>query len=356
MAEHESRPGQASLAFSKPVGSTLPAASLPLSDLLLDARRFPSEGCWAFCTFTSKEVPAVRMGFQRGGFNITAADRLPDPSLLQLHLEIMTRDGAILWLPTGRFPAGHVESHPHSLDISLREADREILRITGWPEMDWSLVSDDGEVEVKLHVTIDAVTILPDCLLPRCVFAMWESVGKARGTVRIRGKTERVEGRMFFDRPRVRNQTNPVIQRVMYLYTTMVLEDGSGIFGYHAEDESGAPIDSYCFGVHVSPSGQGRFLPKARLDRLDVDQDGLPRRWRFSWENTELGITADVIVRDMGMMRSWGSPTAPKSKKEYVIFPLVLDGQASVTEAGRRSGPLKGQGLAEYFNAALWKA
>ena len=356
MAEHESRPGRASLAFTQLVGSTHPAASLPLGDLLLDALRFPSEGCWAFCTFTSKEVPAVRMGFQRGGFNITAADRLPDPSLLQLHLEIMTREGAILWLPTGRFPAGRVESQTHSLDISLQEADREILRITGWPEMDWSVRSDDGDVEVKLHVEIESVTILPDCVLPRCIFAMWESVGKAWGTVRARGRTEPVEGCMFFDRPRVVHRSNAVPPRAMYLYTTMLLEDGSGIFGYHAEDERGAPIDSYCFGVHVTPQGRGQFLHKAHLERCDLDRHGLPRRWRFSWENEELGVTADITARDLGILRSWGSPAAPQSKNEYVIFPLVLDGQAYVTNAGHRSGPLQGRGLAEYFNAALWKA
>jgi len=355
VSAEKSRQGQPSLCFSRPVGSTVPAASLPAEDLLFNLQRFPSEGCWAFCRFASEEVPAVRMGFQKGGFNIGAFEYDPDPSLLQLHLEIMCRDGGVLWLPTGRFPAGRIEFDDSSRSVILRHNSRDILRVHGWPKMEWHFQSDDGEAEVRLETTVNSVTVLPDCLLPHCVFAMWESMGTARGTVRWQERTVAVEGSIFYDHPRVLCRSNAVTPRVMYLYTTMRFEDGSGIFGYHAVDAEASPIAYYCFGVHVDPKGNGRFLPAARLDGLLIDRDSLPCAWRLAWGDDLLQVEADVRVQDLGILRSWGSPHAPVQRGEYSIIPLVLDCDARVSERGQPAHSLRGRGLAEYFNAELWK-
>jgi hypothetical protein len=338
-----------SLAFSRPEGTTTAAASFPKEDLLLDPSRFPSEGAWAFCRFTSPEVPAVRMGFQRGGFNIGATAAAPDHSLLQLHTEVMTSDGALLWLPTGVFPARLLESDPCSLDMRLRQEGRDLARISGWPVMKWSFQSDDAEIGVDLTTTIAAVSILPDCILPHCVFAMWESMGATRGTVRIGGRIVPVEGAMFYDHPRVLHRSNPVSPRPWYLYTTMAFDDGSGIFGYQS------PIDSYCFGFHVDREGHGRFLPRTRLEALEMDRDNLPCRWRLVWQDDRLDIEADIEVQDIRLDRSWGSVRAPQSKRDFIIFPLVLDAEARISEGAGASRVLRGSGLAEYFNADLWK-
>jgi hypothetical protein len=289
------------------------------------------------------------MGFQRGGFNIGATAAAPDPSLLQLHLEVMKSDGAFLWLPTGRFPARLLESDPRSLDIRLRQGDRDLARISGWPEMRWSFQSDDAEIEVALTTTIGAVSVLPDCILPHAVFSMWESMGMTRGTVRIRERKVPVEGAMFFDHPRVLHGSNPVNPRPWYLYTTMAFDDGSGIFGYQS------PLDSYCFGFHIDREGNGRFLPRARLEGLETDGDNLPRRWRLDWRGEGLAIEADIEVRDLGIEKSWGSPHAPHGKRDFIIFPLVLDGEARISEGAAATRVMRGRGLAEYFNADHWK-
>jgi hypothetical protein len=89
-------PGEPSRVFAARVGETHPAAGWPIADLIVDRDRFTSDGDWAFCRFRSDEVPAVRMGFQAGSFEIGAVDRQPDPDRLQLHLEVMTADGAYL--------------------------------------------------------------------------------------------------------------------------------------------------------------------------------------------------------------------------------------------------------------------
>lgn len=58
-----------SATFDGPVGVVVPAASVSKRDYLIDADRYPSEGNWAFCRFESDEVPAIRLGFELGGFN-----------------------------------------------------------------------------------------------------------------------------------------------------------------------------------------------------------------------------------------------------------------------------------------------
>ena|ERR1700722_6419453 len=95
-----------SLAFRAPVGVTVPAALLAPEDYGFDFDRHSSEGVWAFCRFEGSEISAARIGFQHGAFDLSSAPQLPDRSYLQLHLEIMTADGALLWLPSGQYRSG----------------------------------------------------------------------------------------------------------------------------------------------------------------------------------------------------------------------------------------------------------
>jgi hypothetical protein len=349
----ESLPGQPSLTFSGTIGRTYPAAEFPRQDLLIDPSRFDSEGNWAFCRFAGGEVPAVRMGFQRGGFNIGTADRKPDRDLLQLHLEVMGADGGRLWLPTGRFPASAVVSDPELLDMRLEGDGREIFHICGWPDMEWHFRSEEGELEAELRVKIGTVTILPDCLLPRCAFSMWETMGTARGAVRLAGRKVPVEGQVFYDHPRIVHAVRQVAPRKMYLYTTMYLEDGSGLFGYHAVDEQDRPIPYYCFGVYIDAAGKGTFLPEARTSRLEVGAEHIPTRWNLDWRGDGIAVRSDIAVRDLPLLKAWGSATAPRRRADFIIYPLVLEGTAELT-AGGRTRSLSGHGLAEYFNAEHW--
>ena len=351
----ESLPGQPSLTFSGIIGRTYPAPEFPMADLLIDPRRFDSEGNWAFCRFAGAEVPAVRMGFQRGGFNIGTADRMPDHDLLQLHLEVMGRDGARLWLPSGHYPASAAVTDPAQMDVRLEHGGQEIFRLRGWPEMEWHFRSEEGELEAELQVKIDTVTILPDCLLPRCVFSMWETMGSAKGLIRIGASKFRVKGKVFYDHPRIVHAAYPVKPRTMYLYTTMYFEDGSGLFGYHAVDEHDQEIPYYCFGVYIDPAGKGSFLPEAQTRGLEIGPDNIPSRWSLEWKGAEASVAADITVQDLPLLRAWGSDAAPRQRSDFIIFPLVLDGTAAIS-AGGRSRRLAGYGLAEYFNAEHWPA
>jgi hypothetical protein len=353
MSTQSSLPGAPSLTFGGIVGKTYDAETFPIEDYVIDSSRYDSEGNWAFCRFQSDEVYAARMGFQKGGFNITEKELSTDKTLLQLHLELMTREGAVLWLPTGAFDGEAVESDSKSMNIRLSHEEKEIFSISGWPRMTWHFQSVEGDAEANLEFTLQNVTVLPDCILPHCVFSMWETMSDVEGFVRFKDRKTEVNGKVFFDHPRIINQRNGVIPRHLYLYTTMYFEDGSGIFGYHAEDKFGKPLAYYCFGIRIDPQNQGRFLADAEMKELRFDENNLPASWRLGWWEEDQRIDIEVTVKTTTLLQSWGSALAPKTQKDFIILPLVLDGTASVQTKGKRR-TMRGYGLAEYFNVDYW--
>jgi hypothetical protein len=269
----------------------------------------------------------------------------------------MTAEGGYLWVPTSRFDARTLETATDAKHVRLRQEGRELLLIRGWPTMEWHIGSDDDELDVHLQVDARTVTVLPDALLPHVVFGMWETVARARGEVRVGRSVHRVEGHVFYDHPRVLRERHDVLPRQRYLYTTLILQDGSALFGYHAEDVGGRTIDDYCFGVLVDPSGRGTFLPLARTAGIELDEDGIPRSWRAAWADEETGVSVEtgVRVRPLPLARGWGGPSAPASRAAYIIAPLVLD----ATVAVRRAGEIEtrhARGLAEYYDASAWES
>jgi len=298
--------GRQSAAFAGGVGVSTPASRVSASDYLMAPDRFPSEGNWAFCRFKSDDVPAIRLGFQRGGFNIGPVERTPSPAYLQLHLEAMTREGALLWVPSGRYNANDIASDPHAMDITLAPDGREIFRMCGWPKIACHFRSDDGDLEVNLRFELKSVSVLPDCLLPHCVFAMWESMGDARGDVRYQDRTVSLDGKVFFDHTRVIERRHTVSPRKMYVYTTLYLEDGSCMFGYYSTDARGQPIDDYCFCVYLDSAGNCRLLCDTVLTTLVLDEDGIATSWQITWRDSALSLGAVVTVQRSQILRSWG--------------------------------------------------
>lgn len=354
MGVKRSLPGDRSLTFRGVVGRTYDAGSFPKRDYLIDSSRYASEGNWAFCRFENDEVYAARLGFELGSFNITEKELPMDRDLLQLHLELMTRDGAVLWLPTGAYDGAALESDPEKMEIRLANEGKEIFSISGWPRMKWHFQSEEGDVEADLDFTLQNVTMLPDCILPHCVFSMWETMSDVEGFVRFQDRKTDVRGKVFYDHPRIINKRNTVTPRHLYLYTTLYFEDGSGIFGYHAEDKSGEPLSYYCFGIHIDPQNRGKFLADAQLLEMKVDGNNIPVSWRLCWADGDYRIDVEVKVLPTTLLKSWGSSLAPKSLKDFVILPLVLEATA-VFQTGEKQSTQKGYGLAEYFNIDYWE-
>ena len=326
-----------SAAFGGEVGVAVPASSIAREDYLVDPSRFPSEGNWAFCRFESDEVPAIRLGFELGGFNPGAEAAAPKPTYLQLHLEVMTDEGALFWLPSGQYSAADVVSDPDRMDVRFEAGGREVFSLHGWPSIACHFRSDDGDLEVNLQFDLTSVSVLPDALLPHCVFAMWESIGRAHGEARYRDRTIPLDGTVFFDHPRVIERRHDVTPRQMYVYTTLRLEDGGGLFGYYALDTLGRPIEDYCFCVYVDAAGRGRLLSDGVLARLDLDEDDIARSWHLTWRDAEVALETDVTVRPGPILRSWGGPNAPQTRREFGFPPLVLDATVQIHERGATS-------------------
>ena len=57
--------------FTGEVGKTYNAIDINPSDYALDAKRFTSEGNWAFCRLNGNHFTETRLGFERISFNIT---------------------------------------------------------------------------------------------------------------------------------------------------------------------------------------------------------------------------------------------------------------------------------------------
>jgi hypothetical protein len=343
-----------SLAFGERVGVTRPASQIAPDDYGFDFARHSSEGIWAFCRFSGSDISAARIGFQRGAFDLSTRPQVPDRSYLQLHLEVMTGDGAMLWLPSGQYPAENVLSEPRTMNVTLANAGREIFSYRGWPAIECRFRSEDDFLQAELRFELRAVTLLPDGILPQCVFAMWESMGSVLGTIRCGGRTVAVDGKVFFDHTRIMRRHSEVPTRGMSLYTTMYFDDGSGIFGYWTLDERNAPMLDYCFGVYLDAAGAGRFLPDATLSQLCTDQDGIARSWHLHFRDPEFSLALEVTAQHHDIRRCWGAPDAPTRRADFSIIALVLDGFAQRHCAGKGVTRLRGFGLAEYYSALLW--
>ncbi|HVW67329.1 MAG TPA: hypothetical protein VHB68_00075 [Steroidobacteraceae bacterium] len=350
-------PGRSSEVFAGEVGAVAPVERFDPSHYFLDPTSFSSEGLWAFCCFDSAEIPALRLGFQRGGFNGGPGERVPSPHFLQLHLEPITAAGAILWLPSGTYDACAVRVARGTMDIVLEHEGQRIFRLHGWPTVECEFRSSDGELEARLTFDFRFGVVLPDCHLPHCLFGMWEAVTRVAGTVRVAGRTVPVSGRAFVDHTRVIPKRQAVAMRTRYLYTTLHLEDGSGLFGYHSFDVAGHPIDDYCFGVFIDPDGRGIYATDVVLTRLRRDTDSVGAAWAFQWSAPEFLLAADVEVGEgsAAILKCWGAADAPQTRRELSILPLVLRGTVTVS-SGPRTTVLKANGLAEYFDAGLWPA
>ncbi len=205
-------------------------------------------------------------------------------------------------------------------------------------------------LDVDLEFALRTITVLPDCRLPQCLFAMWESMGEVRGTVRYRNRRVPVNGKVFFDHTRVIATPHAIAPRHGYIYTTLYLEDGSGLFGYHSFDIFGRSIAEYCFGIYLDVNGNSLFLNETELDQLELDDDQIAKSWRMHWRSADFSLTTTVAVQSNPIIKIWGAPDAPTTRKGFSIIPLVLDASVTRRNAGS-SRVLFGRGLAAYFTA-----
>jgi len=345
--------GDASPNFIGTIGQTLSPGDFAAANYLIDENRYDYEGNWAFCRFTSEEVPAARFGFGRGKLDLTDYGlKVPaSKSFLWLHIELMTAEGALLWLCTEKFKAEEVMMKPDIMDMRLPCAGREIFCIRGWPQMKWRFESDDSEVEVDMQLEIMNVTILPDCIMPRNFFSMWLAVCSAQGELAFKNRKVKVSGTAFYDHPRINVQNSSVPPFGWYLYTPMRFSDGSCLACYYTQDGRKRPVDYYCFGIYLDANGKAVWLGETKLTGIDFDGDGKPKTWNMNCQGKGLNLNVHANVRDASILKAWGGSSAPQTRKENGNIPLVFDCEAEL-KTGEGSKKTSGGGLAEYVARA----
>lgn len=344
--------------FDGLIGATVPSNRFPAENYLIDKSRYDYEGNWAFCVFDGEEIPAARFGFGGGAFDVRdyGPGDPPSKDFLLLQLEMMTRDGAVLWLANGKYKASQIRTAPKEMEVWLDDDGKRIFYISGWPNMRWRFASDDGEAELDMHITPKMVTILPDQLLPRNRFAMWLSVGQAEGTFRFRQKSVSIKGTAFYDHPRTCLQSHDVAPVGWYLYMPIAFEDGSRLAAYHTVDGHGKPDESFCFGLFITPDGRAQWLLGGVMRRMAMDQYQFPASWTTQWKTPAMSLTIDATVRDAKILKTWGGSgwcggAVPKTRAENRNLPLVFDCSAKIVQQGHER-TIKGKGVAEYVKNA----
>ncbi len=123
----------------------------------------------------------------------------------------------------------------------------------------------------------------------------------------------------------------------MYVYTTLRLEDGGGLFGYYAPRPLGRPIEDYCFCVYLDAAGTGHLLSDGALERLDLDEDDIASRWRVTWRGAATVRSTRTSL--FGPTRSSGrgaARTRPQTRRAFGFPPLVLDATVRVQDGEQR--------------------
>ncbi len=336
--------------FIGETGQCVPARDFPASNYLINDSLYDYEGNWAFCVFDGDEVFAARFGFGRGMIDLSdyGSTARIDRDFLMLHVELMTSEGAVLWIGTGNFKARDVILRPGEFDHQLVADGTEIFSVRGWPQSGWRFQSDDGQVEVDVSLDILSAAILPDCVMPNNLFAMWVAVCRVDGTVRFRENVKHVSGTAFYDHPRIVVRQNEVPQFGWYLYTPTRFSDGSCLISYYTADAVGRRVDYYSFGLYIDANGQSQWLPETTLDSLEFDCDGKPQHWNACWHSEDLDITAHGKVLETEILKAWGSDSVPQTRKDNGNIPLVFETDATVRRGGADAA-LHGRGIAEYL-------
>jgi hypothetical protein len=340
--------------FSGTIGEVIPAQDFPVSNYIINDQLYDYEGNWGFCRFNSPGVYGARIGFGRGQFDGSDyGGEMTSKSSLLLHLEIMFEDGAVLWIPSGQYPAENVKFSTDEIDISLSHGDRKIFDIGGWPNMRWHFQSDDLLAEVDITVDLKQVTILPDNHLQHNLFAMWLAIGSVEGSVRYGDRKHEVSGTIFYDHPRIVLKNNDVAAFGRNLYTPIALEDGAYLVSHYTEDAEGRRVDDYSFGAYIDANGQATWLPSTELVELEFDEDGKPARWKTRWETEQQCIEFEATVKPTSILKAWGSENVPQTRQANTNIPLIFDGVATIGK-GEDAISVRGGGLAEYLKYATW--
>lgn len=335
--------------FDGEVGCSVDPRSFPSCNYIRNARAYECEGDWVFCRFEGPEVYAGRFGFTRGAVDFTdyGASAPNPPSYLQPHIELLTRDGAVLWYGTGMFDGRQMQSASDRVDMTMSGGGKTVFHVAGWPRMTWVMQCPNSDLSLDVALDLEQVIILPDAVLPRMTFSMWMATAAITGTCRIDGRTVGLRGTAFYDHPRINARRNDVGPFGLYHYTPTVLADGSRLISYYSRNRANQWHQDYSFAYWVRPGQPVVPLRSVAMSEMRFDADRLLEQWHLRWEGEGITIEGRSRVTPMPIRRIWGGPGVNLSRHKNPMIPLPFDSDLAITQAGQITRTT-GQGFAEF--------
>ena len=336
--------------FHGVIGQQFSVENFPFSNIVTDKSKYVSDCNWAFCRFDDDEIVGARFGITRGFLGSTdygfAADK-PEDSC-ELRVEVVTRDGAYLWIEDTKYKAADITIPPNEYQHALFDHGEEILHLSGWPVITWKMSSSDGSLKIAATLQPKSLFILPDSLLRSSRFSMWIAVCSISCVITIDGKQKEVQGTAFYDHPRIIRERNSVPEFGSYNYLPVWFNDGSYFVSYYSEIVDGTRNDNYTFGYSIDSSGSFREFQPDGIQSITFDEDDQLKtcasRWRCGQTTLSIAVTAEPI----GVKRVWGSRNVPKTRKDNRVFPLPFNCVATIDDGAVRR-EIQGVGLNEYI-------
>lgn len=336
--------------FTGEVGTFVQPSEFPEENYVITKGKYDYEGNWAFCVFDHPYIVGARIGYGTGQFD--ARDyfpnaNAPDPSYMQVHVEIMTADGAYQWVNSVDFKADHLDLVQGKFQEKIVRNGKEVLHLSGWPDINWNMASDDGSIVAEMQLQPETVTILPDNLMPSQIFGMFLAFCNIKGKINLEGQEFVVSGTSFYDHTRILATPTDAPPYGMNFYTPVRLNDGSYLGAYFTTDHKGQPRDGYCFAVYAGADGTYRYIKQHSMSDIKLDADHLPESWKSRLNDGDLNIEMKCTARPIDLKKGWGNP-APASRRDNYNFPLVFDTEIDIELKGVTHSKT-GTGLAEYL-------
>ncbi|MDD5677405.1 MAG: hypothetical protein PHW60_05345 [Kiritimatiellae bacterium] len=336
--------------FEGVVGLPVAAAEFPPANRITDKSRYALDGNWAFCRFDDPDIIGARFGLNRGFMNSTdygfPVDQPDDGCALRV--EILTREGAYLWIENNKYKAHDIHIPPRSYQHTLAVAGRDILKLSGWPVIRWSMSSDDGFLAIDVVLDPKTVVILPDHVLKNSRFSMWLAVCALRGSVTMGDSKKNIRGMAFYDHPRITRERNDVPEFGTYNYIPVRFNDGSCFISYYGETADGRRNDSYSFGYYLDRRGLVSEFKPDGIQTVTFDADDQLATCSSAWKSGSQRLSIGIRSEPIGVKKAWGTGNVPQTLKENRVFPLPFKCAAVIAENGVCK-TISGVGLNEYM-------
>lgn len=342
--------------FTTKVHEVTDPSDMKAADLRMDPSLYIHEGNWAFCRFDHPYLIGARIGFACGeSFNEDRGWSIASPEDETVRnsfcrIEVIAKKGSYLFSHVGKDEDLHLDNSEFS--HIMQGNGRELLRVQQYPDMHWKMASAEGDIQVDVIVQPLVFVTLPDNIQKTTTFSMWIAPCRLHGMITIDGEATAVTGTAFLDHPRLTRRKNNPGKFGSYLYTPVMLEDGSFFFSYYSDFIDGKQNDDYFFGYLIDPNLQVSYYRGKSLANLRFTTENQVERAELVFANEHSEIHLSIKEEYFPIRRSSGNGNPTSGKKDYLIYPQLFTADFLRKESPGESR-LTGKGLLEYVQSEM---